>query len=46
MNKKEKSAPMLPGAQFTKYVTIYRKFIVRLIYDSDIKIAKISLGLS
>jgi len=31
-----------PGAQFTKYLTIYRKFIVRSTYDSDFKSAKIS----
>ena len=31
-----------PGARFTKYLTIYRKFIVRSTYDSDLKSAKIS----
>ena len=30
------------GAQFTKYLTIYRKIIVRSTYDSDLKSAKIS----
>jgi len=30
------------GAKFTKYLTIYRKFIVRSTYDSDLKSAKIS----
>ena len=30
------------GAQFTKYLTIYHKFIVRSTYDSDFKSAKIS----
>jgi len=30
-----------PGAQFTKYLTIYRKFILRSTYDSDLKRAKI-----
>ena len=30
-----------PGPQFTKYLTIYHKIIVRLIYDSDLKHAKI-----
>ena len=30
----------LPGARFTKYLTTYRKFIVRSIYDSDLKSAK------
>ena len=31
-----------PGARFTNYLTIYRKFIVRSTYDSDLKSAKIS----
>jgi len=30
------------GARFTKYLTIYRKIIVRSTYDSDLKSAKIS----
>ena len=30
------------GAQFTKYLTIYRKIIVRSTYDSDLKRAKTS----
>ena len=30
------------GAQFTKYLTIYRKFIVRSTYDSDLKRVKTS----
>ena len=34
------------GAQFTKYLTIYRKFIVRSTYDSNLKSAKILLGIS
>jgi len=32
-----------PGARFTKYLTIYHKFIVRATYDSDERRAKISL---
>jgi len=35
-----------PGAQFTKYLTIYRKFIVRSTYDSDLKVLKFLLGIS
>ena len=31
-----------PGAQFTKYLTIYRKIIVRSTYDSDLQRAKTS----
>ena len=31
-----------PGARFTKYLTIYRKIIVRSTYDSVFKSAKIS----
>jgi len=31
-----------PGAQITKYLTIYHKIIVRSTYDSDLKSAKIS----
>ena len=31
-----------PGPQFTKYLTIYRKFIVRSTYDSDLQHAKTS----
>ena len=34
------------GAQFTKYLTIYRKFVVRSTYDSNLKSAKILLGIS
>jgi len=30
------------GAQFTKYLTIYRKIIVTSTYDSDLKRAKTS----
>jgi len=30
------------GAQFTKYLTMYRKIIVRSTYNSDLKSAKIS----
>jgi len=29
-----------PATQFTKYLTIYRKFIVRSTYDSELKSAK------
>jgi len=29
--------------QFTKYLTIYHKFIVRLTYNSDLQRGKISL---
>jgi len=35
-----------PGARFTKYLTIYRKIIVRSTYDSDLKSAKNFLGIS
>jgi len=33
---------LAPGAQFTKYLTIYYKFIVRSTYDSDLRCDKIS----
>jgi len=33
-------------AQFTKYLTIYRKFIVRSTYDSDLKVLKFLLGIA
>ena len=36
----------VPGAQFTKYLTIYRTIIVRSTYDSDLKRAKSLLGMS
>ena len=32
----------IPGAQFTKYLTIYRKIIVRSTYDNDLQRAKTS----
>jgi len=31
------------GARFTKYLTIYRKIIIRSTYDSDLQCAEISL---